>query len=69
VALPAASGFLSFLKNFLDPVDVRYDGRCGSEPLAADGEHNIHMRKSMSWHDFVSSDGPVVDSFLQLPLT
>ena len=69
VASPAASGFLSFLKNFLDPVEVRKDGRCGSAFVLGGGEHSIHRMKSISWQDFVNSDGAVVDSFRQFPLS
>ena len=33
------------------------------------GEQRIHRRKSMSWQDLVSSEGAVVDSLRQLPLS
>ena len=32
------------------------------------GVQSIHMRKSMSWQDFVRRDGAEVDSLRQLPL-
>ena len=54
-------------KNFLDPVDVRKEGKCGSVEVE-DGEQSIHIRKSISWQDFVRREGAVVDSLRQLPL-
>jgi hypothetical protein len=56
-------------KNFLDPVDVRKEGKWGSvEVEVGDGEQSIHIRKSMSWQDLVRREGAVVDSLRQLPL-
>jgi hypothetical protein len=69
VALPASFGFLARRKNFLEPVEVMWDGRWGG--LSADLKgcvHSIHMRKSISWQDFVRSEGAVVDSLRQFPL-
>jgi hypothetical protein len=51
-------------------MDVIKDGKCGFVCSAfGGGEQSIHMRKSMSWQDFVRRDGAVFDSFLQFPLS
>jgi len=68
VAEPAAAGFLGFLKNLSDPVEVMVAGRCAVWSPYGAGEHRSHSRKSISWHDLVIKDGAVVDSLRQFPL-
>jgi hypothetical protein len=46
-----------------------WEGRWGGNwEEEEEGEQSIHMRKSMSWQDFVRREGADVDSLRQLPL-
>lgn len=68
VAEPASCGLRLLRKYLRDPVDVMWEGRCGEDAEDGGGEQNIHMRKSMSWQDFVRREGADVDSLRQFPL-
>jgi hypothetical protein len=69
VAEPASLGFLDFRKCIRLPEDVINDGSCGfAVRFFEDGEHSIHMIKSMSWQHFVKRIGAVVSCRLQFPL-
>jgi hypothetical protein len=43
------------------------EGRCGEADVFV-GVQSIHIKKSMSWQDFVRREGAEVDSLRQLPL-
>ena len=68
VAFSAAVGFRDLLNCCKAPVDETVVGICAglSEPVG--GEQRSQRRTSISWHDFVRSEGAVVDSLRQFPL-
>jgi hypothetical protein len=66
VALPAAGGFRARLKCDTLPKEAMLDGVCGFP--VGEGAQSSHMRKSMSWQDFVRRVGPDVCALRQLPL-
>ena len=68
VASLAFGGFRDFLKKERRPVDETKLGRCGGSLDDVEVEQSSQRTRSMSWHDFVSKDGAVVDSFRHLPL-
>ena len=68
IAKPAKAGFRDGLKYCKAPVEITREGRCGGFWKLKGCEHSNHRIRSMSWRDFVRSEGAVVDSFRQLPL-
>ncbi len=68
VAFPAAVGLRVLLKYWSEPVEVTAVGICAGLVEFGGGEQRTQSRRSMSWHDLVSSEGAVVDSLRQFPL-
>ena len=68
VAIPAKAGFRDLLKYKREPEEDTLEGRWGGLDDDAGGVQSNQRSKSMSWHDLVSRDGPIV-SLRQLPLS